>query len=454
MRTLSSQAHHPLTMARQRGWRHQSKESVDARRAVATRSRHRGDRLCRLVLLPAPPATRPDAVVRRSQRGRTRRDHHAGLRVRQCRSRSGTVRDPVDHPVAFRFDHPGGDRLLFHRVGAGAGRRFAPGSGLGRTRVVAGVGNGDVRRRSPAHTRGSSQAGGDARPRHRGRGGAARTPGGAAQCRCPPPGHLRGQLRARHDGGRRAFPTPRGTECALRCRRHRGRVGRAFPARSGGPPMTTAVDTMHEVSHGLTPTTLAHVTGVADLQTRTDRKYLIPVAEWRALVTRFHERLRVLEMSGLRQFDYESVYFDTPDLLAYHRHAHGRRVRFKVRTRSYLDSAQSTLEIKTRGGRGETVKDRHQYRLEDRYELSSAAHALVDERLRDQPRDQRRAVRKIQRYLRSTLLDVVSASRLNCDVGLTLKDARDSRRAPGDLVQVEARTTGRSTPVETSLWGM
>src|SRR5699024_11209246 len=126
-----------------------------------------------------------------------------------------------------------------------------------------------------AHTRGSSQAGGDARPRHRGRGGAARTPGGAAQCRCPPPGHLRGQLRARHDGGRRAFPTPRGTECALRCRRHRGRVGRAFPARSGGPPMTTAVDTMHEVSHGLTPTTLAHVTGVADLQTRTDRKYLI-----------------------------------------------------------------------------------------------------------------------------------------------------------------------------------
>jgi|SRR5699024_3367295 len=218
--------------------------------------------------------------------------------------------------------------------------------------------------------------------------------------------------------------------------------------------MTTAVDTMHEISHDLTPTTLGRVTAVADLQTRTDRKYLLPAAEWRAVVTRWRERLRALEISGLRQFDYESVYFDTPDLLAYHRHAHGRRVRFKIRTRSYLDSAQTTLEIKTRGGRGETVKDRHEYGLDERYELNSEAQALVDERLGTQLRGQRPAFSMITRYLRSTLLDVTAGSRLTCDVGLAFTDSRHHRRAPDDLVLVESKTTGRSTPVETSLWRM
>lgn len=211
---------------------------------------------------------------------------------------------------------------------------------------------------------------------------------------------------------------------------------------------------MNDIGRGLTPTTLDRVTAVANLQTRTDRKYLLPITEWRDVITRLHDRLQVLEIAGLRQFHYESVYFDTPDLLAYHRHAHGRRVRFKIRTRSYVDSAQTMLELKTRGGRSETVKDRYDYRFDDRYELDAAAHAIIQERLGSHLRGQRPGFTMITRYQRSTLLDTVAGSRLTCDVGLTFTDSGKQYRAPDDLVLVESKTTGSSTPLETNLWRM
>ncbi len=81
----------------------------------------------------------------------------------------------------------------------------------------------------------------------------------------------------------------------------------------------------------------------------------------------------MLEIEGLRCFRYESVYFDTPDLAAYHQAATGRQNKFKVRTRTYVDSAECVLEVKTRGGRGETIKERTSYLLSDRERLNDMA---------------------------------------------------------------------------------
>ena len=67
---------------------------------------------------------------------------------------------------------------------------------------------------------------------------------------------------------------------------------------------------------------------------------------------------RILQIDDRRTFDYESVYFDTPDLTCYLLAAHRRRRRFKIRTRTYVDSAECWLEVKTRDKRGHTVKYR------------------------------------------------------------------------------------------------
>ena len=100
---------------------------------------------------------------------------------------------------------------------------------------------------------------------------------------------------------------------------------------------------------------LAEITERAELQTRIDRKYLVPVDAVADLVSGLG-RFAVLEIDGLRGFRYESVYFDTPDLLTYRAHLQGRRRRFKVCTRAYLDSADCMFEVKLEGSRGSTVK--------------------------------------------------------------------------------------------------
>lgn len=201
----------------------------------------------------------------------------------------------------------------------------------------------------------------------------------------------------------------------------------------------------------LAPTSLEQLNSIAALQTRTDRKYLLPMDLFTRVIDQFRDRLQVLQIGGLRQFDYESVYFDTPDLDAYHRHAYGRRRRFKVRTRSYLDWGQTTLEIKTEGGRGETIKQRHGYRIEDRGRLDEPAYTQISRNLGDLDAHQLRPSLTTN-YLRSTLLDPVSGSRLTCDVDLTFSDDLQRRRGPEDLVLLESKTTGRTTPIDTALW--
>ncbi|MCU1407053.1 MAG: molecular chaperone [Glaciihabitans sp.] len=117
---------------------------------------------------------------------------------------------------------------------------------------------------------------------------------------------------------------------------------------------------------------LAELTERASLQTRVDRKYLVPRAALDAVLGDVSGNARVLEIDGIRGFGYESVYFDTPQLTSYLMAAHKRRRRFKIRTRSYLDTAECYLEVKSRGGRSVTVKDRLEYNLADRAVLTPA----------------------------------------------------------------------------------
>lgn len=109
------------------------------------------------------------------------------------------------------------------------------------------------------------------------------------------------------------------------------------------------------------PISLAELVEKAELLTRVDRKYLVPVAELPAVLAGLPAGTRVLEIDGRRDFAYRSAYFDTPALHSYLAAARGRRHRFKLRTRSYVDSDVHFFEVKTRGSRGTTTKQRIPY---------------------------------------------------------------------------------------------
>ena len=127
----------------------------------------------------------------------------------------------------------------------------------------------------------------------------------------------------------------------------------------------------------LAPTSLAELNGAAGLLTRVDRKYLVPLERAQELVGGLSSEARVLEIDGRRRFSYASTYFDTPGLEAFMLTARKRRRRFKVRTRTYLDSGLCFLEVKTRGARGTTVKRRMGYHPDDASRLTGSGRAFV-----------------------------------------------------------------------------
>ena len=127
----------------------------------------------------------------------------------------------------------------------------------------------------------------------------------------------------------------------------------------------------------LTTTTLAELNSAAGLLTRVDRKYLVPLTCAQNLVDGLAPHARVLAIDERRRFSYTSTYFDTPGLEAFMLAARKRRRRFKVRTRTYLDSGLCFLEVKTRGARGSTVKRRMGYHADDASRLTGPGRAFV-----------------------------------------------------------------------------
>ena len=127
----------------------------------------------------------------------------------------------------------------------------------------------------------------------------------------------------------------------------------------------------------LATTTLAELNSAAGLLTRVDRKYLVPLKSAQELVDGLAPDARVLAIDEQRRFSYASTYFDTPGLEAFMLAARKRRRRFKVRTRTYLDSGLCFLEVKTRGARGTTVKRRMSYHADDASRLTGPGRAFV-----------------------------------------------------------------------------
>lgn len=125
---------------------------------------------------------------------------------------------------------------------------------------------------------------------------------------------------------------------------------------------------------------LAELNQTAGLLTRVDRKYLVPLSVADDLVTHL-PGARALEISSRRRLSYASTYFDTPDLASYLATAHRRRRRFKVRTRSYLDTATAFLEVKTRGPRGTNVKNRQGIDADDAARLTPSGRLFVSQLL-------------------------------------------------------------------------
>ena len=195
---------------------------------------------------------------------------------------------------------------------------------------------------------------------------------------------------------------------------------------------------------------LAELMERASLQTRIDRKYVLPSGKLEVLLRGIEPGARVLEIDGRRDFAYESVYFDTPDLTSYLGAAHRRRRRFKLRTRTYVDSALCWVEVKTRGPRGSTVKTRLPYDPDDRDTLTDEGRRFADDVLDNTGLY---SPTLVSTYRRTTLFLPRTDSRTTIDTGLVWTSAlTGGSRALEGRVVIETKTGSTPSSTDRLLW--
>ncbi len=108
----------------------------------------------------------------------------------------------------------------------------------------------------------------------------------------------------------------------------------------------------------LAPITLQEMDSVK-LLNRIDTKYLTDEQTLvRILSDAADSGYRALLTEGSRIAQYDSIYFDTPGLQMFLDHHNRRLNRLKVRTREYVASGLSFLEIKRKNNHGRTKKNR------------------------------------------------------------------------------------------------
>ncbi|WP_413450677.1 polyphosphate polymerase domain-containing protein [Georgenia phoenicis] len=206
----------------------------------------------------------------------------------------------------------------------------------------------------------------------------------------------------------------------------------------------------------LTGVGLAELNARAARLTRVDRKYLLSHTDAAAVIADLPAAVGALEIDGRRCFGYESVYFDTPLLDSFALTAHRRRRRFKIRTRTYLDTGESWLEVKTRGPRGASVKVRRPRERsapsaitteEQHFLTTTLEHAGID----PAPAAALHPV-LLTRYRRSTLYLPAEGARATLDTDLEWVGAPGHHRRAAGLAIVETKTAAAPSAVDRRLW--
>lgn len=190
--------------------------------------------------------------------------------------------------------------------------------------------------------------------------------------------------------------------------------------RENDPVTMPALD---RLLHRFDPISLKEMDGVA-LLNRTDTKYVMQIGQLQQALARLTDRYRVLKVKGTRLNHYQTVYFDTPDFALYTRHHDGFRNRYKVRSREYVDSHQSFLEVKFKTNKDRTIKSR--LRTDD---VVTEFDRETTEFLRSHyPNNPAALAPQLWNdFLRITLVSRHAVERLTLDVNLEFQ--RDGQRA-------------------------
>jgi hypothetical protein len=181
------------------------------------------------------------------------------------------------------------------------------------------------------------------------------------------------------------------------------------------------------------PITLEEMDSVR-LMNRTDTKFMIGVEQLERLLKNLGPNYQILEVQGMRINRYKTLYFDTPDFLCYRLHHSGKRNRFKIRKREYMESHVAFLEYKEKTNRGRTIKSR--IKLGEMADsLNEHENSFIDERTH---RHLDYEPKLWNSFGRITLVDTAVGERLTIDTDIAFEMGGRKACVP-ELVIIEVK---------------
>jgi hypothetical protein len=190
--------------------------------------------------------------------------------------------------------------------------------------------------------------------------------------------------------------------------------------------MTGDLKNIQQVIQQYDPISLGKMDAVK-LMNRTDTKFVFSVTRLDDLLVRSMPHYRVLQIDSYRSFQYDSHYFDTEDLDLYLDHHNGKRPRFKVRFREYVDTGTVFLEIKRKTNKNRTRKCRIQVEKTE-MDLSGKSIEYIEEQSPLQADLLKSAMWTI--FRRITLVGKDNPERITIDHDLSFRYGDDSRQIP------------------------
>lgn len=219
--------------------------------------------------------------------------------------------------------------------------------------------------------------------------------------------------------------------------------------------MSTAAQALTRLASETQAVDLDTVNRRAELLARVDRKYVVSRRQLEQLMDSLSGTVQVLEIQGVRLLRYSSTYFDTLDLATYSAHRQRRRRRYKIRSRSYLDTDAHFVEVKYKGRQQETIKDR--LPQESLHGLSAEGLAFAADVIG-------RAYRVglpgplvasvTTRNARTTFLSTMDDSRMTVDVDVNFDDGLCAGGLHERFAILETKSAGRATHADQVLRGM
>ena len=182
------------------------------------------------------------------------------------------------------------------------------------------------------------------------------------------------------------------------------------------------------------------------LMNRIDTKYLTTEQVLSEILRDAAGRgYRALETEGTKISSYDSLYYDTPELQMFLDHHNRRLVRQKVRTRTYVGSGQTFLEIKRKNNHGRTKKKRTEIdpaAFRD-FRTDPSAPALLEKYSVIPAGRLSPALETV--FRRITLVNAARTERLTIDTALCFRNHRTGREVSlQDAVVIELKQDGRA----------